>query len=102
LTAAVAPLSGVWGGVGSSKYLVAFDGPPWRFTMSEWEYAKINLNELPRRTSDIDLLNDYGGQGWEQVCVTVNSIAYLKHRIVEAPVPKAPQRRRTAASRTTV
>lgn len=25
--------------------------------MTEWEYIKINLNELPRRTEDIELLN---------------------------------------------
>jgi hypothetical protein len=44
----------------------------------QWEYRKISLNERPRRTTDIDLLNDFGGDGWQLVCVLDNGVAYLK------------------------
>ena len=49
--------------------------------MSEWEYMKIDLNDLPRRTEGIDLLNDAGKDGWELVALTSNNIAYLKRKI---------------------
>ena len=48
--------------------------------MSEWEYMKIDLNDLPRRTEGIDLLNDAGKDGWELVALTSNNIAYLKRK----------------------
>jgi hypothetical protein len=46
--------------------------------MSRWEYKKIDLNDAPRSTDDIDLLNDAGVAGWEVIAITSNSIAYLK------------------------
>jgi hypothetical protein len=54
--------------------------------MTQWEYRKINLNDLPRRTEDIDVLTDVGEEGWELVIISVNSIAYLK-RPIEGPAP---------------
>ena len=66
--------------------------------MSEWEYSRINLNEVPRRTDDIDVLNDAGKDGWELVAITSNNLAFLK-RQVGAPVRPQPARRKTAAAR---
>jgi hypothetical protein len=56
----------------------------------QWEYRKISLNEVPRRTLDIDLLNDVGHDGWELVCVLDNGVAYLKREL--APSPPMPRR----------
>jgi hypothetical protein len=44
----------------------------------QWEYLKIDLGALPRKTEDIDLLNDIGADGWELVAIMSNKIAYLK------------------------
>jgi hypothetical protein len=49
--------------------------------MPEWEYSKIDLNDLPRKAEDVDLLNDVGAQGWEIIAITSNNIAYLKRQI---------------------
>jgi hypothetical protein len=66
--------------------------------MPEWEYIKIDLNDLPRRTESIDLLNDAGKDGWELVALTSNNIAYLKRKIrrrssapAAATAPSTPQ-----------
>jgi hypothetical protein len=50
----------------------------------EWEYRKIDLNERPRMTDEIDLLGDAGMAGWDLVQITANNIAYLK-RVIEDP-----------------
>jgi DNA repair photolyase len=66
--------------------------------MSQWEHHKIDLNNVPRKTDDIDLLNDAGDQGWELVTITTNSMAYFKRQLEDpAPVPAA--RRKAATSR---
>jgi hypothetical protein len=49
--------------------------------VSEWEYKKIALNELPRRNDDIDVLCDAGEEGWELVAILPNNTAYLKRRV---------------------
>ena len=49
--------------------------------MSQWEYRKLLLNETPRKTDDIDLLNDAGKDGWELIAITTNSVAYLRRSI---------------------
>jgi hypothetical protein len=51
--------------------------------VAEWEYTKINLNELPRKTEDIDLLNDAGKAGWELIAITSNNVAYLKRGLAQ-------------------
>jgi hypothetical protein len=57
---------------------------------TQWEYCKLNLTELPRRTDDIDLLNDAGNCAWELVLIAANNVAYLKRRLREpAPTPSA-------------
>lgn len=70
--------------------------------MTQWEYSKIDLNNAPARSSEIDLLDDAGRNGWELVRITDNNCAYLK-RAVEDTAPPAPARqpvrRRTAAVR---
>jgi hypothetical protein len=65
--------------------------------MTEWQYRKIDLNDLPRKTEDVDILNDAGEEGWELVAITPNNFAYLKRQIVEQP-PAKPARRKTAAT----
>jgi hypothetical protein len=42
--------------------------------MPQWEYRKINLNDVPRKTDDVDLLNVAGEQGWELFGVTANNV----------------------------
>ena len=61
--------------------------------MRRWEYKKINLNETPRKTDDIDLLNAAGDDGWELVGITTNNVAYLKRQLDE-PVVAKPARRK--------
>jgi hypothetical protein len=46
--------------------------------MPSWDYRKIDLNNVPRKTDDIDLLNDAGEQGWDLIAITPNNFAYLK------------------------
>jgi hypothetical protein len=48
-----------------------------------WEYKKINLNEVPRRGDEIDLLCEAGEEGWELVAILSNGITYLKREIEE-------------------
>jgi hypothetical protein len=67
--------------------------------MMRWEYRKIDLNDVPRRVDDIDVLIDAGKDGWELVSVTTNKIAYLKRRLDDPAAPPT-VRRRSASSRT--
>ena len=63
--------------------------------MRQWDYRKIDLNDLPRRSVDIDLLNAAGENGWELVAIAANSIAYFKRELT----PPAPARSKTTSSR---
>ena len=54
--------------------------------MPAWEYRKIALSELPRKTDDIDVLCEAGEEGWELVAILANNIAYLKRELNE-PLP---------------
>ncbi len=63
--------------------------------MSEWEYRKIDLNQLPRKADDIDLLCDAGEEGWELVTILANNVAYLKRQVGD---PVAKPTARSAAS----
>ena len=65
--------------------------------MPRWEYRRLDLNELPRNTDAIDLLNDAGQDGWELAHVTANNIAFLK-RQVDEPAPTKTSRRKSATS----
>jgi hypothetical protein len=46
--------------------------------MAKWEYRKLDLNDLPRGSDDVGVLNRAGGEGWELVSITRNNVAYLK------------------------
>lgn len=59
--------------------------------MPQWEYEVLDLNELPKRTSLLDVLNDAGSRGWELVSISSLNIAVLKRQI--APPP--PETRKT-------
>jgi hypothetical protein len=56
--------------------------------LPEWEYTRIDLNNLPGKASEIDVLNDAGKDGWELVLITTNNIVYLKRQI-EKPTAKS-------------
>ena len=51
--------------------------------MSEWQYRKIELNQAPRNTDDIDLLCDAGEEGWELVVIMANNVAYPSFMYVD-------------------
>jgi len=68
--------------------------------MPQWEYSKIDLNNVPAKSSDLDALDEAGKDGWELVGITANNVAYLK-RALEDPTAagqraKAPARRKAA------
>jgi hypothetical protein len=63
--------------------------------MPKWEYLVIDLSDLPRKTDEIDLLNDAGVNGWELVGITTNNKAYLKRQFAEPSAPSTmPPRRK--------
>jgi hypothetical protein len=57
----------------------------------EWQYRKVDLGDLPRRTNDIDLLNAIGTEGWELVAIMSTNVAYLKR-------PREPAKRQTRSA----
>jgi hypothetical protein len=69
--------------------------------MPQWEYSKIDLNDVPAKASDLDALDDAGKDGWELVGISANNVAYLR-RLLEDPLiasrprAKTPARRKTA------
>ena len=65
--------------------------------MANWEYSRLNLNDLPRETSELDLLNDAGEEGWELVFITSNHIAILKRSFDKQSPPAAPRRKRAGS-----
>jgi hypothetical protein len=71
--------------------------------MPQWEYSKIDLNNVPPRSTEIDLLDDAGKDGWELVRITANNFAYLKRPVDEispaAPRAKQPARRKASTTR---
>jgi len=50
--------------------------------MPQWQYRVVDLNDAPRGSDEIDVLNDAGGEGWELIGITANNIAYMKRQIV--------------------
>jgi hypothetical protein len=67
--------------------------------VTEWEYRKIDLSYLPRKTEDIDLLCDLGKGGWELVLISANNVAYLKRQIEQPQVRGVNARRHGQRSR---
>jgi hypothetical protein len=43
--------------------------------MPVWEYRQIDLNDLPRKTDGVDVLNELGEQAWELVGIMDNRLA---------------------------
>jgi hypothetical protein len=66
--------------------------------MANWEYSRLSLNDLPRETSELDLLNDAGEEGWELVFITSNHIAILKRSVNGQAAPAAPRRKRAGST----
>jgi hypothetical protein len=66
--------------------------------MHQWEYEKLALNDLPRKTDEIDVLNDAGKDGWELIAITPNNVAILKRPIVRPAAAKSTSRRSTLSS----
>lgn len=66
--------------------------------MANWEYSRLNLNDLPRETSELDLLNDAGEEGWELVFITSNHIAILKRSFDKQSPLAAPRRKRAGVA----
>ena len=62
--------------------------------MPQWQYCVIYLNDAPRESNELDVLNDAGGEGWELIGITVNNIAYMKHQIL---APAKTLRRKASA-----
>jgi hypothetical protein len=48
---------------------------------SQCEYGQVDLNALPRKASEIDVLNDAGEDGWQLVVITRKSVADLKRQV---------------------
>jgi hypothetical protein len=46
--------------------------------MSEWEYIRLSMSDIPLKTRTIDALNSMGKDGWELVTITRNNTAYLR------------------------
>jgi H-NS histone family len=51
--------------------------------VSTWEYKKIDLNDVPRGSDDVEVLCDAGGEGWDLVHILPNNMAYLKRELLE-------------------
>ena len=66
--------------------------------MSQWEYCKIDLTAVPRQSTDIDVLNQLGKDGWELVNVLANHVAYLKRPLAASVPPKIASRKKSVAS----
>jgi hypothetical protein len=67
--------------------------------MPQWEYQKLNLNDVPAKVDEIDLLNDAGRDGWELIVITPNKLAILKREFPLAPLANStPRRARIAAA----
>jgi hypothetical protein len=49
--------------------------------VQHFEYRKIDLNVMPRKVDEVDLLNEAGKEGWELVSIAPNHIAYLKRSV---------------------
>jgi hypothetical protein len=71
-----------------------------RTIMPQWEYTKLDLNNVPAKSSELDVLDDAGKDGWELVGITANNCAYLKRAVPEpeAPAKSAATRRKATSS----
>jgi hypothetical protein len=65
--------------------------------MPQWEYEKLDLNDAPRKTSEGDVLNEAGQDGWELVALTPNNVAILKRQVAQPAPAKSAMRRATTS-----
>ena len=81
-------------GAGNSHLRVRELGRPTLvgLTMRRFTYRKLDLNQVPAKSTDIDLLNAAGQEGWDLVCIILG-VAYMRREIVE---DQQPPRRRAA------
>ena len=67
--------------------------------MPQWEYSKVDLNNVPAKSSDLDALDEAGKDGWELVAITANNVAYFKRALedptaaTQAPAQAPPRRK---------
>ncbi len=66
--------------------------------MAQWEYCKIDLGMTARQSTDVDLLNDLGTEGWELVNIMPNGIAFLKRPLPLSAPSKSLRRAKQAAT----
>jgi hypothetical protein len=59
--------------------------------MAQWEYRKVDFGFLPRKVTDVDVLNELGKASWELVHIAPNNIAYFKRHLA-AQGPGQPTR----------
>jgi hypothetical protein len=60
----------------------------------QWQYRTVDLNDLPPRVRELEILNATGNVGWELVVITANRIAFLKRQIDDdLALGRAPSRR---------
>jgi hypothetical protein len=57
--------------------------------MPVWEYHQIDLNDLPPKTEEVDVLNELDAEGWE----LVGTIMSRTSSVAETTVSGAPRRR---------
>jgi hypothetical protein len=57
--------------------------------MPVWEYHQIDLNDLPPKTEEVDVLNELDAEGWE----LVGTIVSRTSSVAETTVSGAPRRR---------
>ena len=63
--------------------------------MERWEYEKIDLNAVPAKASELDVLDRAGSDGWELVAITANGMAYMKRQFAPAATGGEAVRERT-------
>ena len=61
--------------------------------MTQWEYMKLDLYDVPAKSDEIVLLNRAGNAGWELITMTPNKLAYLKRQIIPDTPAVATKRR---------
>lgn len=57
--------------------------------MIEWQYRKLALNDVPRKSSEVQLLCQAGEEGWELVVILDNNLAYLKRTLDDQVMDEA-------------
>lgn len=68
--------------------------------MAAWEYRKLDLNDVPHRRDQIDLMREAGEEGWQLIVLTDNLIAYFKRELDgDQAMMRRDDRQRTISNR---